>query len=203
MAKWPAFGRCKSRLSNDIGKINSLRIQKSMFNHTISVAKFLENQNYLDISLAITGIGLKSSRRWCKDLGINNFNFQGKGCLGERMKRQILMNQRVLFKNKKRDLIIIGTDLPDLCHMDLLETITNLRSKDLVFGPSNDGGYWLIAFSKKLLSNELNSVFTDVLWSEDSVLQNTLNNLSFKNLKITFLKSKVDIDTFSDLEQRR
>ena len=107
MAKWPAFGRCKSRLSNDIGKINSLRIQKSMFNHTISVAKFLENQNYLDISLAITGIGLKSSRRWCKDLGINNFNFQGKGCLGERMKRQILMNQRVLFKNKKRDLIII------------------------------------------------------------------------------------------------
>ena len=47
MAKWHGFGRCKTRLSKDIGKTNSARIQKFMTRHTISVARSLEKKDQL------------------------------------------------------------------------------------------------------------------------------------------------------------
>ena len=78
MAKWHAYGRCKNRLSKDIGKISSAKVQKKMTGHTISVAKFLENKGLIDISLAISGLGLKNSKRWSNELGIKNFKLQGK-----------------------------------------------------------------------------------------------------------------------------
>ena len=42
MAKWHGFGRCKTRLSKDIGKSNSANVQSVMTNHTITVAKSLQ-----------------------------------------------------------------------------------------------------------------------------------------------------------------
>ena len=144
MAKWPGFGRCKTRLAKDIGKRKSLLIQKRMFRHTLSVAKYLEKEGYLDISLAIDGIGLESSKRWCKNLGLIDFNLQGKGTLGEKIKRQLLINYKKNFKSQKRDFIVIGTDLMDLCHLDLLKAISQIKKTEVVLGPSNDGGFWLI-----------------------------------------------------------
>ena len=58
MAKWHGFGRCKTRLSKDIGKSNSAKVQSVMTKHTISVAKFLQENNLIDISIAISGLGV-------------------------------------------------------------------------------------------------------------------------------------------------
>ena len=85
MAKWHGFGRCKTRLSKDIGKSNSAKVQSAMTKHTISVAKFLQENKLIDISIAISGLGLSNCRRWSRELGIKKFNLQGKGCLGEKM----------------------------------------------------------------------------------------------------------------------
>ena len=84
MVKWPRFGSCKTRLSKDIGKKNALKIQNKMLSHTLSVSKNVKERKIAEVRMAITGMGFNSSRRWCKDLGINNFCFQGKGCLGEK-----------------------------------------------------------------------------------------------------------------------
>ena len=201
MTKWPAFGRVKTRLSEYIGKQNSLAIQKQMLQHTLTVAKSLEKKNYLEISLAVSGMGLKSCKRWCKFLGIKNFNLQGNGSLGERMIRQIMLNQKQRSK-KKRDIIIIGTDLPDLCHRDLLNTISKIKNKDVILGPSNDGGYWLICFSKNLKNSNLLAPFINISWSNNEVLQKTIDNINLQKLKIGYLNTKVDIDIFSDIERR-
>ena len=120
MAKWHGFGRCKTRLSRDIGKSNSVKVQSVMTNHTISVAKSLQKIKLIDISIAISGLGEKNCRRWSKKLGIEKFNLQGKGCLGEKMKRQIIINKKFCTQNKIKNIIFIGTDLPDLCHLDLI-----------------------------------------------------------------------------------
>jgi len=202
MAKWPAYGRGKTRLSKDIGKESALNIQKHILNHTISVSKFLEKKGYLDITLATNGIGFKTSERWSKQLGISKFSMQGGGTLGEKMRRQILINSRLLLNGKKRDYLIIGTDLPDLCHLDLLEAISKVRKNDIIFGPSEDGGYWLIGLSKEIVSRNIISPFINLKWSRRDVLQKTLDNLSTQNLKIDFLSCKVDIDTIEDLETR-
>ena len=100
MAKWHAFGRCKTRLSRDIGKSNSAKVQSVMTKHTISVAKSLQKNKLIDISMAISGLGEGNCRRWSKELGIKKFNLQGKGCLGEKMKRQILINKKFCIQNK-------------------------------------------------------------------------------------------------------
>ena len=70
MAKWHAYGRCKTRLSRDIGKICSAKVQKKMTEHTVSVAKYIEKKGLIDITLAISGLGFKKSKRWSKELGI-------------------------------------------------------------------------------------------------------------------------------------
>ena len=199
MTKWPRYGHCKTRLSKDVGKKNALLIQRMMLQHTISVAKSLFKKNILDITLAISGIGFNSSKRWCQNLGIKDFCLQGKGSLGERMRRQILRHQKNFPLNKDRPLIFIGTDLPNLCHIELLETISRLKSSEVVIGPSNDGGYWLIAFSARILSNSLFHPFIDIQWSTSNVLQKTIDNLKKGNIRIDYLNNKIDIDNINDL----
>ena len=201
MTKWPRYGHCKTRLSKAIGRKNALLIQRMMLQHTIAVSKSLFEKNILDISLAISGIGTNSSKRWCQNLGIKDFYLQGRGSLGERMRRQILRHQKNSFLNKDRPLIFIGTDLPNLCHIELLETLARLKSSDVVIGPSNDGGYWLIAFSSKILSNNLFQPFIDIQWSTSNVLQKTIDNLKKRNIKIDYLNIKIDIDNIHDLVQ--
>ena len=78
MAKWHGFGRCKTRLSKDIGKSNSAKVQSVMTKHTISVAKFLQENKLIDISIAISGLGVRNCRRWTRELGIKNLIYRGK-----------------------------------------------------------------------------------------------------------------------------
>lgn len=202
MAKWPRFGSCKTRLSKDIGKNNALRIQNKMLNHTLSVSKYLKDQELVEISIAITGIGLNSSKRWCNNLGINHFYFQGKGCLGERMKRQIFKSLRNSKNHPKKNIIFIGTDLPNLSHMDVVSAIYKLKEKDVILGPSNDGGYWLIAFSQRFISKNNYLPFINIKWSSNDVLKKTIDNLSQQKIKIDYLNTKIDIDTIYDIDQR-
>ena len=60
MAKWHGYGRCKTRLARDIGKSNSARVQRVMTNHTIMVAKSLQKVKLIDISIAISGLGVEN-----------------------------------------------------------------------------------------------------------------------------------------------
>ena len=202
MAKWHGFGRCKTRLSKDIGKSNSAKIQSVITKHTISVAKSLQKTKLIDISIAISGLGEKNCRRWSKQLGIKRFNLQGEGCLGEKMKRQIIMNKKFCTQNKIKNIIFIGTDLPDLCHQDLLNTQRKLQHNDLILGPSNDGGYWLIGLSEKIMSSHLYLPFINIRWGTKNVLQKTIDNFASINLKYEFLDKKIDIDTIFDIEIR-
>jgi len=203
MAKWHGFGRCKTRLSRDIGKNNSAKVQSMMTSHTISVAKSLQKNKLIEVSIAISGLAKKNCRRWSKELGIKKFNLQGKGCLGEKMKRQIIINKKFCTQNNIKNIIFVGTDLPDLCHLDLLNTIRELKQNDLILGPSNDGGYWLIGLSEKIISKYIHLPFINIRWSKENVLQNTIDNFASLELKYKFLEKKIDIDTINDIENRK
>ena len=203
MAKWHGFVRCKTRLSKHLGKIKSAKIQSVMTRHTISVAKSLQRTKEIDIAIAISGLGKKNCGRWSEELGIKKFNLQGKGCLGEKMKRQIIINKKFCTQNKIKNIIFIGTDLPDLCHLDLLNTLVELNHNDLILGPSNDGGYWLIGLSEKIISRHLNLPFINIKWGTGNVLQNTIDNFASTKIKYKFLDKKNDIDTIIDIENRK
>ena len=114
-----------------------------------------------------------------------------------------MINKKLCTQNKIKNIIFIGTDLPDLCHLDLLNTIRELKQNDLILGPSNDGGYWLIGLSAKLISKHLYLPFINIKWGTKKVLQNTIDNFASSKFKYKFLDKKIDIDTIIDIENRK
>ena len=119
------------------------------------------------------------------------------------MKRQIIINKKFCTKNKIKNIIFIGTDLPDLCHQDLLNTQRKLQHNDLILGPSNDGGYWLIGLSEKIMSSHLYLPFINIKWGTENVLQKTIDNFASMKLRYDFLDKKIDVDTIFDIENRK
>ena len=85
----------------------------------------------------------------------------------------------------------------------LLNTLKELQQNDLILGPSNDGGYWLIGLSEKIISKHLYLPFINIKWGSENVLQNSIDNFSSKKLKYKFLDKKIDIDTIIDIENRK
>ena len=128
--------------------------------------------------------------------------FKGVVALERKWKRQIFKSQRNSKNHQKKNIIFIGTDLPNLSHKDVVKTIYKLEKNDVILGPSNDGGYWLIAFSQRFISKNNYLPFINIKWSNNDVLKKTIDNLSQQKIKIDFLDTKIDIDTISDIVQR-
>ena len=200
MSKWHAAKRCKQRLAKDIGIESAAKIQKQVTLHTISVAKKIEEQGFADIFLSISGLGPKASNRWAKSVGIKNILNQGKGCLGLRMRRQILRTCSIhpIPKNRKSPAIILGTDLPTLCERDLIEAINALKTHSMTLGPANDGGYWLIGLSKELINPLTIWPFDGIPWGTNIVLQTTIKKALEKDIQINFLRHQNDLDQLED-----
>ena len=201
MARWHATYRCKKRLAKDIGESKASRIQGRLTEHTISVAKQVQNKDLAEVRLAISGLGKKAAKRWAKHLGIKKVSLQGEGCLGLRMKRQLCSHlEGSRFEaNKTRKTIFIGTDLPHLCFEDLSDALTALEEKELVLGPAIDGGYWLIGLSENLAGATTDSLFTGIPWGTNEVLEKTTGLAKSKGIDFELLRLQNDLDTINDL----
>ena len=60
------------------------------------------------------------------------------------------MGERIwyLVQKQKEPFIIVGSDIPDINLDNISQSFRHLKSYDIVIGPSEDGGFWLIGFSK-------------------------------------------------------
>ena len=202
MARWPAPNRCKTRLSKSIGSVRAAAIQKHLNFHTISVAKRLEQKGLIELKISIDGIGPKRADKWGKNIGIQEISIQSIGCLGLRMRKEVLKVQkskRVISQRAKRTTILIGTDLPTLCEFDIIKAIQKLKTNDLVLGPANDGGYWLIGLAGNRLEPLTAIVFDGIKWGSNSVLDSTISKAKMKGIKYELLKCKNDLDQLIDI----
>ncbi len=99
-----------------------------------------------------------------------------------------------IFAQGYRRALVIGTDLPTLPGSLFGEALALLDTHDLVLGPAQDGGYYLIGLRKP--APEL---FTGIPWSTDRVLALTQTKASAAGLKTALLQVRRDIDTVEDL----
>ncbi len=201
MTRWHSIYRCKSRLSKDIGAHKAAKIQEKLTRHTIKVVKEIQKDGLADIKVAIDGIGIKAAKKWALKNKIKKVTTQGPGNLGTKMKRQFLKtNREKNFSHQiPHSILLIGTDLPALSCFDLNQAINILNHKEMVLGPSNDGGYWLIGLSKKLL-NPLDSwPFSGINWGTNQVLQQTIRLANLNKIDYQLLQNKNDLDNISDL----
>ena len=115
--------------------------------------------------------------------------------LGERMKNGFMEALAMKFKR----VVLIGSDIPDLPLEFIEEAFSSLQEKDVVIGPSLDGGYYLIGFKDKTFSAR---VVEGIHWSTESVLEKTLKVLKQEGLTVHTLQPLRDIDTVEDLRIR-
>lgn len=66
-------------------------------------------------------------------------------------------------------MIIFGTDVPGLRQDAFEEAIMQLDTYDVVLGPSQDGGYYLVG-----MKQPQPAIFQNVQWSTPTVLSNTV-----------------------------
>ena len=93
--------------------------------------------------------------------------------------------------------IMIGADVPHVRDEWLDEAETQLESADIVLGPTDDGGYYLIALRAP------HDVFTGVAMSTDCVLAETQRQAAAAGLRVHLLPRSFDIDEAGDLVQLR
>ena len=95
-------------------------------------------------------------------------------------------------------LLVIGTDSPTLPLNYLTQALTLLTRSDVVLGPTEDGGFYLLGTHRP--QPEL---FVDVAWSSAEVLAQTTENARAHGYSVGFLPPWYDIDTPEDLERLR
>lgn len=116
--------------------------------------------------------------------------------LGDRLHRL----SAVLLERGHPGVIIIDSDTPTLPSTYLLDALDRIQneSTDLVLGPAEDGGYYLIG-----LKRPCRSLFDSIPWSGPSVLIETLRRASAQRLEVATLPSWFDVDTPNDLLRLR
>jgi rSAM/selenodomain-associated transferase 1 len=117
---------------------------------------------------------------------------QGQGDLGQRLVRAF----RDAFAAGAQRVIVIGSDSPDITQHDMEAAWSALESRDVVLGPAEDGGYWLIG-----LRSEHPTLFEDIPWSSSVVFEQTLARAKCAGLSTYLLRQLPDIDTAEDLHR--
>ena len=90
--------------------------------------------------------------------------------------------------------VIIGTDCPGLSAALLTRAFEELLTHDVVLGPADDGGYYLLGMNK--LEVEL---FQNKSWSTATVLPDTLADAARLGLRVALLPTLHDVDSAQDL----
>jgi len=92
--------------------------------------------------------------------------------------------------------VLIGSDIPTLPLSHLQEAFQYLEDTrcDAIFGPSRDGGYYLVGM--RVLHPEL---FENITWSMPSVMAETLAQAHKHNLNVALIPSWYDVDDKDDL----
>ena len=175
------LGKVKTRIAQTLGNENALFVYEELVEITKEAINKLLN---CDIQLCFSStIPTNQEINYLKSV-------QQGADLGERMKNAFLQG----FEKEYDKICLIGSDLPSISAEIIQQGFDSLNNNDIVFGPSEDGGYYLVGINKMI-----HTIFENKPWSTKKLLQVTLNELQQK--KIFLLETLNDIDDYEDLKK--
>jgi len=179
-ARTPRYGRVKTRLAKDIGQNETLRFYRNTLS---TVSQRLTGHGKFNFSIALTpDTGLVNE---CSPiLGRQPLRAQGSGDLGKRM-------TSAFASLPPGPALIIGSDIPDIHPHHLEVAFRKLGENDAVFGPCDDGGYWLVGLKRR--QGLAPDFMRHVRWSSCHALKDTLATLP-KHWKVAYINKLDDID---------
>jgi len=174
-------GKVKTRLAKTIGNDAAFEVYKILVDKTEMATQKLPFKKHIYFSDNVI------DSKWVDDYK----TVQNGADLGERMKNAFEDG----FKNGYKKIVLIGSDLPDINESIIKNAFEVLKFKDTVFGPAEDGGYYLIGM-KRLC----NQIFDTKPWSQSHLLKVTLQEMKSMNISFGLTQTLNDIDTFEDLK---
>ena len=188
MARQPKRGQGKRRLAKGAGELAAWRFQRAQLRRLV---RDLTGDPRWTSWLAVTpDRALAAPEAFPR--GDYLMTAQGPGGLrggglGQRMGRLLLTLPR-------GPVVIVGADIPGIARADVAAAFRALGSKDWVFGPAPDGGYWLIGARRR---PRVELPFAGVRWSSEHALADTLANLEGR--AVALLRPLTDVDEAADL----
>ena len=185
--KYPEPGKVKTRLTQYIGKEKAAHIYSVMAEtiiHHVSKSTEYKAIIFFDPPERKTDVKNWLPNNDCKFLP------QEGNSLGERMANAFSK----AFSLGAEKAVIIGTDCIDISNDLISVAFATLDITDVILGPAEDGGYYLLGL-KKLIPE----IFNNIDWSTNRVLNQTLKTLREKGLRFQLLQTLKDIDTANDL----
>ena len=110
--------------------------------------------------------------------------------LGEKMYHAL----RHVLERGYDKVILTGADLPLMTAAHLESGFATLEQADVTFGPTSDGGYWLVG-----MKQPHKAVFEKQSYGGATVLENTVGAAKAAGLTVSFTKTCDDVDTPEDL----
>lgn len=185
--KYPIPGRVKTRLAESLGAEAASAAYRACVELTLEQMKPLRHETVLCVDPP-EAIG--RARRW---LGSGwAFRPQRGGSLGERLAQATALS----FAEGATPVVVIGTDSPWLDAGRVEAAFDALARAELVLGPTEDGGYYLIGCSRA--APEL---FAGIAWSTSAVLAQTLAKAGALGLSVEQLPMGYDVDHLKDLDR--
>jgi len=187
-AKQPVAGKVKTRLVPALSAVDAAGLYSCMLRDTLIKVASLQDVDRILFVVDEPGSGAFFHESFP---GIQIFPQTGNN-LGEKMAAAFA----AVFSLGYQAAAIIGTDSPDLPLTFIEEAYRMLQEHqaEAVFGPSEDGGYYLLAMGQ--LHNNL---FAGIHWSTGRVLQQSLENAEKTGLRVAQLPVWYDVDTIEDL----
>lgn len=182
-ARVPKLGVVKTRLARDLGETETLGVYRRLLEDALSRLQLLDRQ----VLLYADGLGLEeTARRFGMQARVQN----GDG-LGMRM-----ANAFDEMLQESQSAAIVGVDIP-LLDVDYVKNAFELLAdSDVVLGPTEDGGYCLIA-----MKQPHRDLFKDISWGSSKVCAQTMAKAKSLGLSLSCANTLWDVDDASDLER--
>lgn len=195
LARAPQLGQGKTRLAATIGAEATLTLYKAF---VTDLAQRFHNNDQFDQPYTL---------RWAVTPDLETFTTTVSYLVpdvgdvfgdvfpqeGDDLNDRLLNAFRATCSQGYQKTVLIGTDAPHVSLDFITQAIEALDVVDVVLGPAEDGGYYLIAM------REAHDVFSAVPMSTSQVLHKTLERIAALDLTVEFLKPLADVDDWSTL----
>ena len=190
MAKEPKVGATKTRLCPPLTHEDAARLYEALLRDTIDSMGRLD---HIDLAIAITP---PESKPFFERISPPRTLLLPVTCLdiGDCLNR--VLNQLLELGYQKA--IALNADGPTVPLSFVEKGFEHLEKHDLVFGPSEDGGYYMVG-----LTSNHPEIFEGVAWSTPKVMGQTIAIAKETNLRYTLTPSWYDVDTEADIERLR
>lgn len=186
-ARAPQYGRGKRRLAAEIGDLAAHRFYRRQLAATVRVAASEAGWRAFFAIDPQSRVARPSPPFSCGRAGRLPRRAQAGRDLGRRMTAALRMAP-------PGPVVLIGADIPGVTAGHLRRALRACRSADVVFGPAEDGGFWLVGTRRRLPLG----AFDGVAWSTENTLRQVIHKLPHpaRVRQVDMLK---DVDNATDL----